>query len=321
MSHPMNKRSLALILVVQVLSLALATAGALQEPGLSPKKIEQIHNLIQRAMEKFKAPGATFAIGLADKVVWSEGFGLADLENQVPARPDTVYRTASIGKPMTATAALKLAERGKLDLDAPIQRYCPSFPKKQWPITARDLISHTSGIRHYEGPNEQSELFNTRHYEHVSEAVELFKDDPLKQRPGDDMIYTTWGYVTLGCVVEGASGQEFRKFINDTIFEPAGMAHTRDDDPRVIVAGRARGYIFEDGQLKNSRWVDMSSKMAAGGFITTAPDLVRFMNAWMLGRLVAPQTMKMMMEPYRLPRDGGTVDNFGMDGSLMSTGE
>jgi CubicO group peptidase (beta-lactamase class C family) len=100
--------------------------------------------------------------------------------------------------------------------------------------------------------------------------------------------------------------------MRDAIFKPAGMEHTRDDDPRVIVAGRARGYIFEDGQLKNSRWVDMSSRMAAGGWITTAPDLVRFMNAWMFGRLVAPQTMNIMLEPYRLPRNGGTVDSFGM---------
>jgi CubicO group peptidase (beta-lactamase class C family) len=308
----MKKHSLALVLAFQVLSVALPTARATQEQGLTPNQIEGIRSLIQRAIDKYKAPGATFAIGLADRVVWSEGFGFADLENQVVARPDTVYRTASIGKPMTATAAMKLAEQGRLDLDSPIQRYCPSFPRKPWPITARDLISHTSGIRHYEGPNLQSELFNTRHYDHVSDALELFKNDPLKQRPGDDMIYTTWGYVTLGCVVEGASGVEFRKFIHDVIFEPAGMEHTRDDDPRALVAERARGYIFEDGHLKNSRWVDMSSKMAAGGFITTASDLVRFMNAWMFGRLVAPQTMKMMMEPYRLPRNGGTVDNFGM---------
>jgi len=308
----MKQRVLALILVVLALTLGMPTAGDSQEPSLTAKQVKQIHNLIQGAMDKYKAPGATFAIGLADKVVWSEGFGFADFENQVAARPDTVYRTASIGKPMTATAALKLSEQGQLDLDVPIQQYCPNFPKKQWPITARDLISHTSGIRHYEGPNQQSELFNTRHYERVSDAIDLFKDDPLKQRPGDDMIYTTWGYVTLGCVVEGASGEEFRKFMREAIFEPAGMGHTRDDDPRIIVPGRARGYIFEDGELKNARWVDMSSKMAAGGWITTASDLVRFMNAWMSGRLVSPQTMKIMLEPYRLPRNGGTVDNFGM---------
>jgi len=263
-------------------------------------------------MEKHRAPGATFSIGLEDKIIWAEGFGYADLENQVPAGPDTAYRTASIGKAMTATAAMKLVEEHKLDLDIPIQKYCPSFPTKQWPITARDLISNTSGIRHYGGPNEQAELFNTRHYDQVSDALEIFKNDPLQQQPGADFMYSTWGYVTLGCVLEGASGEEYRKLMERLIFAPAGMTHTRDDDPRAIIPGRARGYIVENGELKNSRWVDMSSKMAGGGWITTAPDLVRYLNAYMAGRLVSATSMATMLEPYRLPRNGGTVDEYGM---------
>jgi CubicO group peptidase (beta-lactamase class C family) len=301
-----------LVLAAQAICVAGSITAYAQETDLTANKVKQIEILITGCMAKAGAPGATFAIGLADRVAWSEGFGYADVENRVSAGPDTAYRSASIGKAITATAALKLAEQGKLDLEAPIQTYCPNFPKKEWPITARDLISHTSGIRHYEGPNEQAELFNTRHYDHVSDAIDLFKNDALKLQPGADMLYTTWGYVTLGCVIEGASGEEFRKFMSHTILEPSGMAQTRDDDPRAIIPNRARGYIVEDGRLKNSAWVDMSSKMAAGGWITTAPDLVRFMNAWMAGRLVSQATMKTMLEPYRLPREGGTVDHFGL---------
>jgi CubicO group peptidase (beta-lactamase class C family) len=95
-----------------------------------------------------------------------------------------------------------------------------------------------------------------------------------------------------------------------TIFDPAGMAATRDDDPRAIIPNRARGYVIEGGDLKNSRWSDMSSKMAAGGWVSTTPDLVRFMNAWMEGRLVSQATMKLMLEPYKLRH--GTIDNFGL---------
>lgn len=299
------------LLVAEAISIAGPISAYAQKTELAEGQIKQIHVLIEKTMAKDHAPGATFAIGLAGRLVWSEGFGYADVENRVPAIPDTEYRTASIGKAMTATAAMKLAEQGKLDLDVSIQTYCPSFPQKEWPITARDLISHTSGIRHYGGPNELAELFNTRHYEHVSDALDLFKSDALKQQPGTDMLYSTWGYVTLGCVIEGASGEEFRKFMSKTIFEPSGMTKTRDDDPRAIIPNRAHGYIIENGELKNSRWVDMSSKMAAGGWITTAPDLVRFMNAWMAGVLVSKQTQKMMTEPYKLPHDG-TVDGFGL---------
>jgi serine beta-lactamase-like protein LACTB, mitochondrial len=277
---------------------------------LSPAQLQAIRALIDKTMAAHKVPGASFAIGLNGGIVWSGGFGLADVENQVKALPETAFRTASIGKAMTATAALQLAEQHKLDLDVSIQKYCPRYPEKQWPITARDLISHTSGIRHYEGPNVDAEAFNTHHYEHVSDAIDLMKGDPLKQQPGEDMLYTTWGYVVLGCVLEGASHQEYRAFMRETIFQPAGMTSTRDDDPRAIIPNRARGYVLENGELKNSRWSDMSSKMAAGGWVSTAPDLVRFMNAWMEGRLVSQSTMQQMLTPYKVRN--GTVDNFSL---------
>lgn len=281
-------------------------------PALSQQQTKAIRNLVVKSLAALRVPGATVAIGLDDKVIWSEGFGLADVENDIRATPQTAYRTASIGKSITATAAMKLAEMGKLDLDEQIQTYCPRFRAKPWPITTRDLISHTSGIRHYGGKNEQDELFNVKHYDRASDALELFENDPLKQRPGDDFMYTTWGYVTLGCVIEGASGEEFRALAQRLIFAPSGMTHTRDDDPRALIPNRARGYIIDDGKLVNSRWVDMSSKLAAGGWITTAPDLVRFMNSWMAGRLVSASTMATMTTPYRLPRGKGTNDNFGM---------
>ena len=275
----------------------------------SAKQMGEIRALITGFMTVQRAPGATFAIGLSDKVVWTEGFGFADVENHVRATPDTAYRTASIGKSMTATAVMELDEQGKLDLDAPIQKYGPRFPEKPWPITSRELISHTSGIR---APNDAGELYNTRHYDHVSDALDLFDADPLTMQPGADFQYTTWGYVTLGCVLEGATGEEYRALMKRMIFDPAGMASTRDDDPHAIIPNRARGYIIENGVMKNSGWTDMSAKMAAGGWITTASDLVRFMTAWMDGKFVSPKTQTLMLTPYVLPRHGGTVDGFGM---------
>jgi CubicO group peptidase (beta-lactamase class C family) len=249
---------------------------------------------------------------VGQNIVWSRGFGFADIENHVTAKPDTAYRTASIGKAMTATAAMRLVEQDKLNLNAPIQKYCPAYPVKDESITVRDLISHTSGIRHFEGPTAEAEGYITRHYDHVSDALEIFRNDPLVQKPGADFHYTTWGYVVLGCVIEGASGEEYRRFMQETIFQPAGMTATRDDDPRVIIPKRAKGYVIEGGVLKNARWADMSAEMAAGGFITTAPDLVRFMLAWMKGDLVANETKAQMLAPYILPNKGGTVDHFGL---------
>lgn len=304
-------RRLVRCAAVVVVCAAWMLPNGAESATLTSRQILAIRKLVRDSMAVWNAPGATVSIGMDGRVVWTEGFGYADLENQVPARATTAYRTASIGKAITATAAIVLAENGTLDLDAPIQKYCPRFPQKPWPITARDLISHTSGIRHYGDPGAPAELFNTRHYDHVSDAIDIFKDDSLMLRPGTDFLYTTWGYVTLGCVLEGASHEEFRELLRKTVFVSAGMKDTRDDDPRVIIPNRARGYIIEDGELKVSRWVDMSSKMAAGGWITTVPDLVRFMNAWMAGSLVSTKSMDLMLNPYKLPLDG-TVDNFGM---------
>jgi CubicO group peptidase (beta-lactamase class C family) len=291
------------------LALFMANSAAASPSVLSAKKIHAIRALVRTTMTSERSPGATFAIGIDGKMIWVEGFGLADVENRVPATADTAYRTASIGKPMTATAAMELWEQGKLDIDAPIQKYCPRFPEKSSPITSRELLSHTSGIRE---PNETSELYNTKHYDHVTDALDIFDHDPLTMKPGADFQYTTWGYVTLGCVLEGATGEDYRALMKRMIFDPAGMASTQSDDPRAIIPNRARGYIVEDGILKNSGWADMSSKLPAGGWVTTAPDLVRFMTAWMDGKYVSEKTRSLMLTPYVLPNKGGTVDGYGM---------
>lgn len=306
-------------LLVAILCVAGAIAGvpqiapagpdSLPEDALRPHQVEAVRALITALMSSERAPGASFAISLNGRLVWTEGFGLADVENSVPATSETAYRSASMGKPMTATAAMQLAEQGKLDLDAPIQRYCPRFPEKPWPITTRELLSHTSGLRE---PNESSELYNTKHYDRVADALTIFAQDPLTMEPGADFRYTTWGYVLLGCVLEGVTGEEYRAIMKRAIFDPAGMASTREDDPRAIVPNRARGYVLHEGILENSGWADMSSKLPAGGWVTTAPDLVRFMIAWMDGKYVSPQTEALMLTPYVLPRNRGTVDGFGL---------
>jgi len=276
---------------------------------LNKTQIRAIDTLIRKAMADEHVPGGSFAIGMGNRIVWSQGFGFADVEEHVSATPETAYRSASIGKAMTAAAAMQLWEQGKLDIDAPIQKYCPRFPEKPWPITARMLLSHTAGIRE---PNDTAELYNTKHYDHVADALDLFANDPLTMQPGDDFKYTTWGYVLLGCVMEGASGEDYRTFMQHTIFDPAGMTSTQEDDPRAVIANRAGGYIIENGILKNAGWTDMSAKLPAGGWLATAPDLVRFMQAWMDGKFVSKQTQALMLTPYVLPRNNGTVDGYGM---------
>ena len=128
---------------------------------------------------------------------------MADLENFVPVKTSTVLRTASIAKPVTATAAMQLVEAGRLDLDAPVEKYVPEFPRKPWPVTMRQLLGHLGGIRSY---RDQGESLNTRHFSTLRDAVRVFAADDLASEPGTRYTYSSLGFVLAGAVVEAVAG-------------------------------------------------------------------------------------------------------------------
>ena len=187
-----------------VFALAAAPLEAQTRAELPAETIEKIEAAVSAQMARDHVPGASVAVAVGERVVYANGFGLSDLENSVPAKASTVYRLASISKPITATAVMQLVERGKLDLDAPIQKDCPAFPEKRWGITLRQLLGHLGGVRHYGSPGE---MRSTRHYTDVVTPLAMFKDDPLLHEPGTAYSYTTFGYNLIGCAVEGASGK------------------------------------------------------------------------------------------------------------------
>ena len=282
--------------------------------ALLPAQTQQIDQAVNDYISKQGIPGISVAIARDGTVIFARGYGMADVENKVPVRVDTVFRTASIGKSLTATATLRLVEMGQLDLDQPIQRYCSAFPEKPWPITARNLLSHTSGIRHYGGPRDVEEQTSTVHYANVADALAPFKNDPLLFEPGTHYGYSTYGYDVLGCVIEGAAGKTFMNIMHDLVFVPAGMTHTRDDDPSAIIPNRAAGYTRAGGQLVNATHVDMSNRLPAGGYVTTATDLARFASMFMDCKLVSCATRDAMLVETKL-ENGDTV-NYGMGWSI-----
>jgi len=301
-------RASALLLCV-VVGAGFRAACQETKPRLSPDAIRRIEQAIDSFRSRRGIPGMSVAVVADAELVWAGGFGQSDLEHEVSAKAQTAYRTASIGKTMTATAAMRLVEAGRLDLDADIRKYCPAFPAKAWPITAGHLLAHTSGIRHYGGPRDRAEQLSTEHYASVVDALAVFKNDSLLFRPGSRYQYSTYGYNVLGCVIEGAAGERFMAYMTRVVFEPSGMRSTRDDDPATIIPGRARGYRREpNGELRNSYWVDMSSKLPAGGYITTVEDLARFAIALLRGTIIREETWKRMMVPPTGP-DGKPLDS------------
>jgi CubicO group peptidase (beta-lactamase class C family) len=238
-------------------------------------------------MTRLGIPGLSAAVVTERRLRWSGSFGSADLENFVPAKNVTVYRLASVTKPITATAVLQLVEAGKVDLDAPIQRYVPAFPEKQWPVTVRDLLCHRSGIRNWT----DEEFHNTRHFANIAESLDIFKNDPLLFEPGTRTQYTSLGYNLLGAVVEGVSNQPFLDYLREHVFAPAGMEAARGDDVLAIIPNRAAGYqMTSGGELRNSPMSDTSNRTAGGGLVATAEDVARFAIAFQRGTLVKPAT-------------------------------
>src|ERR1035441_6973738 len=210
---------------IAVLLVTLSISATAQTSSDHVQAIDhEIDRLVASFASNHHVPGLSVAVIDRGRVLLTKGYGLADVENSVPAGADTVYRIASVSKSITATAAMKLVEGGKLDLDAPIQKYCPDFPQKPWPITTRELLSHQSGIRDYK---DIQESFNTRHYTSIKEALPQFAGDALDFEPGTKMQYTSYGYIVLGCVLEGASGVSYERYMSQAIFDPAQMPATR----------------------------------------------------------------------------------------------
>jgi CubicO group peptidase (beta-lactamase class C family) len=311
-----------LIFILTIVSLWLVTATkwqVVQGQKLAADKIKAVEQMIAAKMARDHIPGLSLAIVVDGQLVWSNGYGMADVENSVSAKATTVYRSASIGKTITATAVMQLAASGKLELDAPVQKYCRALPTKRWPVTARQLLAHLGGIRHYGGPNNEQELFSTRHYRNVTEALDPFKDDPLQHEPGTVYLYSSYGYNLLGCVIEGASSRSFMDYLRQSVFLPAGMHATRDDDAFALIPQRASGYwLTEQGELRRARLVDMSNRLPAGGFVTTAEDLARFAAALMSGKLVSQAILEQMLTPQKT-KDGKIV-SYGL-GWGLSPGE
>ncbi|MFZ0037444.1 MAG: serine hydrolase domain-containing protein [Candidatus Acidiferrales bacterium] len=301
---------LALLLSLVTIVLAATTTRIVvaQDSTFWPEKQAQNQLTVSKFLASSHAPGISVALVENGELVWSSGFGFADLENHVPATAATLYRLGSISKPITATGAMQLWERKKLDLDAPLQNYCPAFPKKEWPITTRELLGHLGGIRHYKsGSQDDPEIGNTRHFDDpIIAGIQFFANDPLVAPPGTKFRYSTMGYTLVGCAIEGASGEKYVDYIRENVFAPAGMTSSRADDRFAIIPNRTRFYTKDkSGAVINAEFLDSSYKIPGGGWLSSADDMARFEIAILNDRLVERATRDIMWTPQKAA-DGST---------------
>lgn len=287
-----------LILVPAALRAQAADAVAAVAPWAEP-----VDRAIRALLDRDRVPGLSCAIAVGDAVQFERGYGLADVENEVPVTPRTVFRLASISKPITAVCALQLHEAGRLDLDADVHNLLAEWPAKSFPVTTRQLLGHLGGIRHYR-PGEAESTF---HYKTQIDALARFAADPLLHEPGTAYHYSTFGFNLVAAVVEKVRGEPFANVVHDYVAVPSGAASLQDDDVRRVIRGRAQGYVLVDAVLQNSELMDSSYKLGGGGLCASAPDLARFAQALMAGRLLRPETLASMWTAQPL-KGGGTTD-------------
>ncbi|PWH82560.1 serine hydrolase [Algibacter marinivivus] len=265
--------------------------------SFSQSKVEKIDQLISKYQEYGKFNGSAL---VADngKVIYKKGFGMANMEWDIPNTSDTKHRLGSITKQFTAMLILQLAEEGKIDLQAPISKYLTEYPKKTGnKITTHHLLTHTSGIPNYTSfPRFMQD--ETRNPYTPNEFVKKFQDKDLDFEPGEKFSYSNSGYFLLGVLVEKLSGNTYEEMLHENIFKPLSMNNTGYDHHGEILKKRATGYEKNGSGYENSRYLDMSIPYAAGSMYSTVEDLYLWDQALYTNKLLSQKYMDMYFEPY-----------------------
>jgi len=259
---------------------------------------DKVDTFMKAALEAHHIPGASVIVLKDGKVVKRAAYGLANVEYNVPAKPETLYLLASITKSFTATAILMLVEEGKVKLDDSISVYLTDAPEAWKPITIRMLLGHTGGLK---DRWEEQDHAKWRIAYSTADLYAAAQATPLDFAPGTHWQYTDQGYFLLGRVIEKVSGATYRQFLTDRIFKPCGMDASTTTSQTEIVPNLAQGYTQSQGKwLKNHRRTDYGL-VSHFGIVSSVDDLAKFDQALNAGKLVKPDTLAKMWTPTTLP--------------------
>ena len=222
----------------------------------------KVDEVVRYEMEKRQTPGVAVAVVKDGRVVLAKGYGLANVELQVPVKTETVFQIASVTKQFTAAAIMMLVESGKLTLDDKVGKYITNAPASWSGITIRHLLTHTSGLTDY------PDGFDYRHDYTEDELIKAIESVPLAFQPGEKWEYSNAGYVTLGVVVRKVTGKFWGDFLQENIFKPLGMTTARVISEASIIPNRSSGYFIYDGRLINQQWVSPTLNRTADGSLS-----------------------------------------------------
>lgn len=278
----MLRHQLAISALVLLLTASIFRVAQAQHLRQDAEAARLVRAMAGQLLEIAPLPGLSVAISRDGRTVFAEGFGFADFEAQRPVTTETRFRAASVSKVIAATALGRLMQEGRIDLDAPIQRYAPSFPATSHPITARHLAGHIAGMSHYT----MMDRVEARFYPSITDALSVFAHVPQQSAPRATYRYSTHGFTLLSAAIEGAAETPFLAYVDAAVLKPLGMTSTAADMRASPHAELSALYTLRANRItRHAEVEDPSYKWAGGGFTTTPSDLIRLANGYLNGFL------------------------------------
>ena len=255
------------------------------------------------------------------KVIFKKGFGLANMEWDIPNQPDTKHRLGSITKQFTSMLILQLVEQGKLKLDGKLSEYLPDYPKETADkITIHHLLTHSSGIPEYLAiPNFRKEMIRDAYT--PTEFTALFSDSLLIFNPGEEFSYSNSGYFLLGTIIEKVTGKSYEQVLQENIFSPLKMNNTGFDHHSTVLKNRASGYDKNGNGYSNARYLDMSIPYAAGSLYSTTEDLYLWDQALYTEQLLPSKSKELLFKPHVATPNWGGSYGYGWHISKKAFGQ
>ncbi|WP_347174635.1 serine hydrolase domain-containing protein [Polaribacter uvawellassae] len=272
------------------------------------EKINAAKEVAEKFLKSEQIPGMSISVSQKGKMIWSEGFGFADVASKKKVNASTTqFRVASISKTLTALAMAKLVDDNKLDFDASLYTYVPDFPKKKYDFTVRQIGGHIAGIRHYNG-NEF--LLNKKMS--IVEGLDIFKNDSLEFEPGTNYKYSTYGWNLLSVVVQNAAEEDYNEYMKKVVFSPLQMKNTSLGYSDKEMPNRTLFYVKENGEIKIGATVSNEFKAAGGGFVSTSEDLILFGNEILNPKTVSKTSIAELVKPQQTTAGKNTKYGIGV---------
>lgn len=264
--------------------------------------VEQGRQIVRTSLAEQNLPGLSIAVGIGGNIVWAEGFGFADIENNRPVTPNDRFRIGSASSVLTSTAVGLLVEADRLKLDEKMQTYLPEFTEWQWPVTVRQVMGHVGGVKTEDVDNG---VLTSTPCEGTADALKLFAKDPLQFQPGTEFRYSIFGWILLSAAVEAVADTPFTTFLQEKVLRPLGMQDTVKEIGKEPVPGEATAYVARFGG--NPKYglhplfkFDYSCYAGSSGYLSTPSDLVRFGMAINSGKLLRRDTVDTLQTSLRL---------------------